>query len=179
MSRKTIISSILAACLVLAPTMIRGATVSTGDITVTETVDQFAEWGTVTNITVANFSGHITQVNQTRTATKNLTLYANIAVTLAATTTSGSPDFSGILTDSSATYTLTTQYSITGAGITPVNPGLLAPATFFTGGNTYALAHTAGVGSYTVVLTVTAASPAASAPEAGDYSCGLAITATW
>jgi hypothetical protein len=182
MFRKTILSSILAACLMLAPMMVRGASDSTGTIGVTVTVDQFAEWADAANnytISAANFSGHINTVNQTRTATRNLTLYSNIAVTLAATTTSGTPDFSGILTDSSEAYTLTTQYSISGAGITPTNAGLLAPATFFDVTNTYALAHTAGVGSYAVTLTVTAASPATSAPEAGDYTCGLALTATW
>jgi hypothetical protein len=182
MFRKSILSSILAACLMLTPMMVRAASDSTGTIDVTATVDQFAEWAdTANNYTIAatDFSGHINTVSQTRTATRNLTLYSNIAVTLSATTTAGSPNYSGILTDGSGTYTLTTQYSITGAGITPVNPGLLAPATFFNVTNTYALAHSAGVGSYTVTLTVTAASPAASAPEAGNYTCGLALVATW
>jgi hypothetical protein len=182
MFRKTIVSSILAACLMLTPMLARAATDSTGTIDVTVTVDQFAEWADAANnytISAANFDGHINTVNQTRTATRNLTLYSNIAVTLSATTTAGSPDYSGILTDSSGAYTLTTQYSIAGAGITPVNPGLLAPATFFDVTNTYALGHTAGVGSYTVTLTVTAASPANAAPEADDYTCGLALVATW
>jgi hypothetical protein len=100
-----------------------------------------------------------------------------VAVALSATTTAGSPNFSGILTNGA--NTLATTYSITGAGITPTNAGLLVPATFFDVTNTYARAHTAGVGSYTVTLTVTASSPALSAPEAGDYSCGLALIATW
>jgi hypothetical protein len=182
MCRKSILSSILAACLMLAPMMARAASDGTGTIDVTVTVDQFAEWADAANnytISAANFSGHINTVNQTRTATRNLTLYSNIAVTLSATTTAGTPNWGGILTDGSGTYTLTTQYSISGAGITPTNAGLLAPATFFDAGNTYALAHTAGVGSYAVTLTVTAASPANSAPDAGDYTCGLALVATW
>ena len=178
MFKKSLIRAILAAGLLLTPLMTRATTVTSGDIAITATVDQFAEWATVAPIAAAAFDGHVNAVNQTRTAHEDLTLYSNINVTLAATTTVGNPDYSGILTDASATYTLSTAYKISGAGIAG-SGALLAPAAFFNVANTYALTHTAGQGSYTVTLTVTAASPAASAPEAGDYTCGLALTATW
>ncbi len=129
MFRKTILSSILAACLMLTPMMVRAATDGTGTIDVTVTVDQFAEWADAANnysITAANFDGHITTVNQTRTATRNLTLYSNIAVTLSATTTAGSPDYSGILTDGTGTYTLTTQSPLGTATGTQTITGFLS-----------------------------------------------------
>lgn len=178
MFKKSLVRAAMAAILILTPVLSRATTVTSGDVGITATVDQFAEWATVAPIAATDFDGHITQVNQTRTAHEDLTLYANVGVTLAATTTVGSPDYSGILTDASATYTLATAYSISGGGITG-SGSMLAPAAFFNSSNTYALAHTPGQGSYTVTLTVTASSPAASAPEAGDYSCGLSLTATW
>ena len=174
MFKKSLVRLALAVGL-FVPLLSQATTVSSGDITITATVDQFAEWAAVTPIAAADFGGYITQVNQTLTATKNLTLYANIAVTLAATTTVGNPDYSGILT--SGTNTLNTAYSITGAGITG-SASLIPAASFFTA-NTYSLPHTPGQGAYTVTLTVTASSPAASAPDAGNYSCGLALTAGW
>ncbi len=175
MLRKTLVGAMLAACLMLTPLLTRGTTVTSGDIGITVQVDQFAEWATAPTIAKTDW-GHINTVNQTRTVTKNVTLYSNLNVTVKATTSSGSPDYDGILTNGS--NTLGTKYSITGAEITPTNPGLLTPTAFFDSGNTYALGHTAGKGDYTLVLTVTAAS-VASAPDSGDYTCGLQLTATW
>jgi hypothetical protein len=186
MFRKTIISSILAACLMLTPMLARGAgSDSTGTISITATVDTFAEWGDpVNNYTIvpADFVHDATQhnlnlVNQTTTATRDLTLYTNIDVTL--TATAGA--HGGLLTDATNTYHLTTAYSLTGTYVTPAATygGLLDSTVFFTAPVQYGLAHQAGNGSYIVTLTVTASSPPAAAPEAGDYTCGLSLTAAW
>jgi hypothetical protein len=186
MFRKTIIRAILAACLMAMPTIVRGAgSDSTGAISITATVDNFAEWGDSANdytILATDFVHDGTQhtinlVNQTMTASRDLTLYSNVNVTL--TAVAGA--HSGILTDSTNTYYLTTAYSLSGANITPAigYTGLLDSSVFFTAPVQYALAHQAGLGIYTVTLTVTASSPPAAAPEAGDYTCGLSLTAAW
>jgi hypothetical protein len=179
MFKKTILSSVLAACLMLTPMMVRGAgNDSTGNITVTVHVDTFAEWADSAN-TYSVTIPTITLSGQTRTGTRNLTLYSNVNVTLSATAGANS----GILTSSVGTGsgTLDTTYSLGGTGITPTNPlntGQLDTTTFFA--NTYDLAHVQGDGgSYTVTLTVEASSPTTGAPESDDYTCGLSLTATW
>jgi hypothetical protein len=184
MFRKIIFGSILTVgVMMMTPMLARAGSDGTGTIDVTVHVDNFAEWGDAANsytIAASDFVHdttlhNINLVNQTTTATRNLTLYTNVNATI--TATAGA--HSGILKDATATYSLTTKYSISGAEITPTTAGLLTTTAFFDAGNTYALAHAAGTGSYTVTLTITATSPAAAAPEAGDYTCGLALTATW
>jgi hypothetical protein len=163
----------MAACLIMVPAITRATTITSGSISITGTVDQFAEWASVTNIAATDFSGHITGTNQTKTAHTDLTLYTNLDVTIAATAGTNS----GILTDASSN-TLVTAYDITSAAIS-VDPGMQAAAAFFNVANTYSLVHTAGTGSYTVRLTVSMSSPTNSAPDAGNYSCGLALTASF
>jgi hypothetical protein len=187
MFSKTIIGgAILAVCLMLAPMPARGAgSDGTGTISITATVDTFAEWGDSANnyvIAASDFVHDTNQhdinlVNQTTTATRDLTLYSNVDVTL--TATAGA--HGGKLKDASGTYSLTTAYSLTGTYLAaaPTYGGLLDSSVFFTAPVQYSLTHQAGSGSYTVTLTVTASSPPAAAPEAGDYTCGLSLTAAW
>jgi hypothetical protein len=184
MIRRTWIASImaaaLAAALMLTPTTAQGATAGTGAITVTATVDAFAEWATTNDyaIDAADFNGHITAVTQTRTATRDLTLYTNVAVTV---TAAGGTN-AGILKDvTTSTHVLTTQYNLTansGAnGWLGAATALTDPATFF--GRSYALDIATAAGTYTMRLTVTATPPAGAAPVADDYTAGLSLTATW
>ena len=76
---------------------------------------------------------------------------------------------------------MTTAYQITGSVDTPdvayKATGTTA-GTFFNVGNTYTLTHVSGTGSYTVNLLAKATSGAA-APDAGDYTCTVVLTASW
>jgi hypothetical protein len=150
-----------------------GSTVTT--ISITATVDGFAEWASSTGtIAASDFSGHITAANQSVTASLANTLYTNITTTI--TPTAGA--HSGVLTN--GTQTLTTAYQITGVD-TPDSAYKLADATsgdFFDVANTYTLTHSSGTGSYTVHLLAQASSGAL-APDSGNYTCGVVLTASW
>ncbi|HVT82224.1 MAG TPA: hypothetical protein VHM90_16395 [Phycisphaerae bacterium] len=148
-----------------------GATVS-----ITATVDVFAEWDDAAPVVIAgDWDGHVTAVNQTRNVTAALTLYSNGNVTI--TPTAGAN--SGILT--SGGHTLTTSYKLTGDVTVPdvaYHAAGSAAGQFFDVANTYSITHLAGVGSYAVNLLVKAVSPA-TAPDSGDYTCGVVVTASW
>jgi hypothetical protein len=150
-----------------------GSTVTT--ITITATVDGFAEWASSTGtIAASDFSGHITAANQSVTASLPNTLYSNITTTITPTTGA----HSGVLTN--GTQTLTTAYQITGVD-TPDSSYKPADATsgdFFDVANTYTLTHVSGTGSYTVNLLAQATSGAL-APDSGNYTCGVVLTASW
>jgi hypothetical protein len=176
MRTKRVLSVSLAACAILfSADAFAGTTVTT--VTITGTVDTFAEWDSATQtIAPADFDGHITAVNQTRTATKTFVLYMNGDVSIAPTAGANS----GILT--LAGQTLTTQYMLTGDLDVPDGAYKLAGAgagEFFNVGNAYAITHNAGDGAYDVTLSVQMISPAAAAPDAGDYTCGVVLTATF
>jgi hypothetical protein len=184
MIRKTWIASILAATLAtilaFAPTTAQGATASTGPINVTVTVDAFAEWAAANSYTIAatDFDGHITGATQTRTATRDLTFYTNVAVTI---TAAGGTN-AGVLTDATtSTHPLTTQYNLTansGANTwLGAATALATPVTFFA--RSYPLDISSAAGTYTMRLTVTATPVAGSAPAADNYTAGLSLTATW
>jgi hypothetical protein len=169
MFRKSILASIFAACLMLTPMLVRGAgNDGTGSITVSATVDTFAEWDPTNTYTVT-----FATINSrsTASASRNLTLYANINCGITATAVTNS----GVLTNGS--YTLTTTYRISGDASGDGN--MLGTAAFFNAGNSYAVTHTPGDGQYTVTLEVDAAPPGTGAPEAGTYECELSLTATW
>jgi hypothetical protein len=182
MIRKTWIASIFVAALMLTPTMTTVAAptdVPSGDITITATVVSFAEWDTANdyNIVAGDFDGTIGSMFITRTATRNLKLFTNVDVSVKAS----SVLYAGILTDKNSghTHTLTTAYNLTGgAWLDAGTPTTLdTPANFFA--HTYALSTASGAGAYTMVLTVTAAAPAAGAPVADDYEAKIKLTATW
>lgn len=167
---------LLAACVaILAGETLAGTTATT--VTITGTVDTFAEWDSATQtIAAADFDGHITAVNQTRTATKAFVLYMNGDVSIAPSAGANS----GILTH--AGQTLTTRYKLTGDLDVPDGAYKLAGSgagEFFNAGNTYTITHNAGDGAYDVILSVQMISPAAAAPDAGDYTCGVVLTATF
>jgi hypothetical protein len=173
--------ALLFVCLLMTPMAAWAGTAGT-TVTITGTVDPFAEWDSTTQtIAATDFSGHITAVNQTRTATKTFVLYMNTDVSIAPSTDAGKKN--GILTDTATgTQFLTTQYKLTGDLDTP-DGGYKVAGTgageFFEASNAYDITHDAGDGSYDVTLSVQMISPAAAAPDAGDYSCGLVLTATW
>ena len=165
---------VVAGCL-MVPSVVLAAAPCT--VTITATVDGFAEWSDAApSIVAADWDGHITAVNQTRTASLALTLYANVATTV--TPTAGTN--SGGLT--TGTETLATSYMITGDVVTPDGTYKVAAdgvGEFFEATNTYSVTHVPGDGSYALTLGVQAVSPAARAPDSGDYSCGVVLTATW
>lgn len=170
---------LLAGCLTIGSADVWAGTTAT-TITITGTVETFAEWDSTTQtIAAADFDGHITAVNQTRTATKTFRLYMNGDVSIAPTAGANG----GVLTDTATgTQTLTTQYRVTGDVMVPDGAYKLAgvgAGQFFAAGNTYAITHNAGDGSYDVIFSVQMISPAAAAPDAGDYTCGVVLTATF
>ncbi len=172
--RKLTLAVVVAGCLMVPSVVLASAECT---VTITATVDTFAEWADATPAIVAtDWDGHITAVDQTRTASLALTLYANVTSTV--TPTAGTN--SGILT--TGTETLTTSYKVTG-DVTVPDGDYMAAGTgvgdFFEETNTYSVTHLAGDGSYALTLGVQAVSPADRAPDAGDYSCGVVLTATW
>ncbi len=146
-------------------------------VSITATVDTFAEWADGSPvIDAADWSGHITTVSQSITVTEAMTLYSNLDVTI--TPTAGAN--SGILTNGSDT--LTTSYMLTGDLDTPDGAYKAAGSgagEFFEATNTYSTDFVAGTGSYAVNLLAQASSPASEASPAGDYTCGVTLTASW
>ncbi len=153
-------------------------------VTISEQVDSFAEWDQATHtIAVTDFTGHITARNQSQTADGSYTLYANCATTILPSAVAGSPDYSGILTYvSGSTYTLTTSYKLTGAGLTAPDGSWKAAGSsagqFFNASNTYAIAYVLGTGSYSVHLQVQATG-GSTPPPAATYTCRVTLTATF
>jgi len=176
--RKWMVLTAVAVVLMLAQTA-SAAGSAPAVVTITATVDSFAEWADASPAIVpGNWTGHVGAVNQTRTATLALTLYANVTITL---TPTGSTN-SGILTN--GTETLSTSYKITGDVTAPdgsYKPAGTAAGQFFATApaNTYTVTHVAGDGSYAVNLLAQAVSPNNRAPDAGDYTCGVTLTASW
>jgi hypothetical protein len=105
-----------------------------------------------------------------------MTLMANISTTL--TPTAGTN--AGVLTN--GTDTLATSYMITGE-VGTADVAFKATGTtagqFFHASNTYTVTHVAGDGAYTLNLGVQAVSPSTRAPDAGDYTGSLTVTAAW
>jgi len=167
--------AVLAVCFLLPSVALGGEDAATFDITAT--VDAFAEWDDDSpTIAAGDWDGHITAVDQTRTVTEAMTLYANVTTTL--TPTVGTND--GVLTN--GTETLTTSYQIQG-DVTVPDDGYMATGTgagqFFEATNTYTVTHVAGDGSYAISFMAQAVSPADRAPDSGDYTCGVVLTASW
>jgi len=185
MLRKTMVVSMLAAAaLALAPS----ARAGTDDevVTITATVDSFAEWASSndTSIAAADFTGSVdgttvSAAGEDLTVSRALVLYANATVTITAAGTANS----GIATHGTTSDTLTTSYKLTGADITTPDATWKAAGTgageFFEAANTYEVTHTDGDGAYTVNLEVQLESDDAAASDAGDYTCSVTLTATW
>ncbi len=153
-------------------------------VTLTGTVDSFAEWADATpTIAPGDFTGSaggttINEVGEYLTATEAMTLYANANVTLTAAGTANS----GIATEPNDSDTLTTSYMITGDVGTPDVAYKLAGSgagQFFNAGNTYTVTHVPNDGSYAINLGVKLESAVNRSQDAGDYTCSLTITATW
>ncbi len=145
-------------------------------LTINATVDTFAEWNSGPyTIAAADWTGHITATNQSRTLTssKTLTLYANANVAV----TTADVAHGGTLTN--GTDTLTTEYQITGneVRVADRDAGYITAAAFL--GKTYHVDQVAGDGAYNMILDVRMTSPANRAPDAGAYQCVLTMTATW
>jgi len=177
--RKWMVLTAVAVVLMLAPTASAGS--APAIVSIAATVDSFAEWADAAPGIAANAwdeQATITSVDQAITATLALTLYANVATTI---TPTGSTN-SGILTN--GTETLSTSYQITG-DVTDFDTGYLAAGTasgqFFatSPANTYTVTHAPGDGSHAINLLVQAVSPNNRAPDAGNYSCGVTLTASW
>lgn len=182
MLEKSPLPVLLFVCLMMVPMVaLAGGPVATV-VSITGTVDQFAEWAPANQtIAAADFDNHINGVNQTRTASNTFKLYMNNTLTLTPTTDAGKN--LGVLTDGSA-HTLTTKYKLNCAAMAAGGDAAYKLAAagvgeFFNAGNTYTVTHAAGTGSYDVTLWVQMLSPVASAPDAGNYTCGLTLTATW
>lgn len=131
---------------------------------ITAYVDSFAQWDTTTQtIATADFSGHITAVNQSQTASKTFHLYSNTACSIKATAASGSPDNNGILTGPTSA-TLTTAYMLTGSGLSSPDGSWKAAGTnggqFFSSSNSYSINYLSAVSDYPVTLQAQATSGA-------------------
>ncbi len=183
MCGKKLLPVLAAACVLTVPAILLAGTTGTL-VTVSEQVDSFAEWDSATHtIAVADFTAHITAVSQSQTADGSYTLYSNCATSILPTAVAGAPDNSGVLKDvTSATYSLTTSYKLTGAGLTAPDAAWKAAGNaagqFFNAGNTYAIAYVLGTGSYSVHLQVQAVSGPV-APPADTYTCRVTLTATF
>jgi hypothetical protein len=172
MSIKSLYLGALAACLLALPAIsFAGSTATT--VTMTATVDEFVEWSTAsTTIAAVDWDGHITALNQTRTATTvNLTLYSNADVAI----TPSSSLNAGVLTHA-AGDTLATSYKLTGDIDVP--DVAYSDAAVFTAAS-YPLTHVANDGAYAITLDIQATSSAVNAPDAGDYTANIILTATW
>ena len=177
MFKKQFFGALAAVCLLAVPRMIWASGSTGATVSITGTVDGFAEWASATPaILAADWDGHITAVDTPQTVTKALTLYTNIDVTI--TPTAGA--HSGILTNGA--QTLLTNYKLTGSVDSP-DAAYKAAGTgagqFFNVTNTYALTHVPGTGSYTVNLVVQMQSQTGVAPDAGNYTAGVVLTAAW
>jgi len=178
--RKWMVLTAVAVVLMLAPTASAGSAPAV--VTITATVDSFAEWAVAEPSITADdwYAGEtpgasFSAVNQTLTASLALTLYANVAATLTPTSTG-----TGILTNGAET--LSTSYKITGNVTEPdiaYEPAGTGSGEFFAAANTYTVTYAAGGGSYTINLLVQAVSPDNRAPDAGDYTCNVTLTASW
>jgi len=158
-------------------------------VSMTATVDSFAEWDTTEGYNVIaagewDAAATIGAVGTDLTVTKGLTLYANATVTLSLT--AGGND--GILKNTVGADTLTTTYGIKGAGVDEADRDAAAsmaadavadPLGFFAATNTYGVTHATTVGSYAIDLMVKATSADARAQDAGSYTAGLTVIATW
>lgn len=153
-------------------------------ISMTATVDSFAEWADPAPVIASgDWTGSvdgatINQAGEDLTVTKAMTLYANANVTLSQTAGANS----GILTTGAAADTLTTSYQIQGDVDVPDAAYKAAGAgagEFFSAANTYTVTHVSGDGSYAINLLVLAESDDIAADDAGDYTAGLTVTATW
>lgn len=181
MSRRTILGAVaVVAVMAVAPAVLGGSDDCV--VTLTATVDSFAEWSDATpTIAAGDWTGSadgttISQVGEFLTVTKVLTLYANADVTITAAGT----DNSGIATN--GTDTLVTSYKITGDVVTPdgdYKGAGTGAGQFFNVGNTYAVTHVLGDGSYTINLGAKLESASDRAQDAGDYTCSITLTATW
>lgn len=149
-------------------------------VTINATVEAFAEWeDDAPTIATTDWDNGdtITASGQAITASLDMTLFSNITATV--TPTAGAN--SGILTN--GTETLETSYMVTG-DVTTDDVDYVAAGSemgeFFNAGNTYEVAHVSGDGgNYSVVLGVKAVSPSDGAVDAGDYTCGVVMTASW
>lgn len=175
MRRKWMVLTAVAVVLMLGQTASAAAS-PPAVVTITATVDSFAEWADTSPAIVAgDWTGHVGAVDQTRTASLALTLYANVTITLTPSSTG-----TGILTN--GTNTLATSYQITGNVTVPDSayiPAGTGAGEFFAAANTYTVTHVAGDGSYAINLLVQAVSPNDRAPDAGDYICNVTLTASW
>ena len=179
MSKKFLVRALAAACLLAFPAGSFGSGSTGCTVSITGTVDAFAAWSNATpSIINSDWDGHITAVDTAQTVTKSLTLYTNADVTITPTTADAT---NGILTN--GTQTLITSYKLTGAPLTAPDAAYkLAGAgagQFFNAGNTYALTHVAGTGSYNINLVVQMQSQLHLAPDAGDYATAVTLTASW
>jgi hypothetical protein len=176
MLRKLLFLASFGACLLLSPVVALATDVAT-TVTITGTVETFAEWDSATQTILAvDFDDNITGVGQTRTAAGTFVLYMNGDVSIAPTAGANA----GVLTN--GTETLTTKYKLTGDLDTPEVAFTIAAAgagEFFDADNDHAITHVGGTGAYDVILNVQMISAAAEAPDAGDYTCGVVLTATF
>ena len=166
---------------VISPLVAWGAGSVDTIITVNGVVDQFAEWDAGTHI--LNVATHLTAVGTAGAETQQgaYHIYANVSVTITPTGTTNS----GILTHATqAGQVLKTEYMLTGTALNTYFTDDVAfkeaAAAFFGGGNHYHLTYTNGdTGEYDVNLDVKMSAPANTAPQSGNYSCAVTLTAAW
>jgi hypothetical protein len=159
-----------------ASTAWSGARSSSTTITINLTVDKFAEWADSGQVVVQSEWPAVTQVGQSRSVTKPLTLYTNADANIVAEAGANG----GILRLGS--QSLTTEYKLTGKLANPdsrFKPAGSSPGEFFNSGNVYRVIHEEGVGIYPLALDIQATSPSKEAVDPGVYSCSIILTVGW
>lgn len=183
--RILIVSTLVAALVAYAPPAWAQGT-DDATVSINATVDSFAEWSNAApTIAASEFAGStdgttVTVVGESLTVTKILTLWTNVNLTIQPSAGVNA----GILTN--GTQTLTTTYQVQGDVGVPdaaYKAALGASAgQFFWAGitpNTYAVTHVSGDGSYAINLLAKGESSTTKASDAGTYTCGVILTATW
>lgn len=149
---------------------------SSSTISISATVERFAEWADAGPVVVESDWPAINKANQTRTISKPLTLYTNTDAAI----TAQPGENGGVLTRGS--QSLNTAYRITGKVTNPDSAFKAAGSgagEFFNSNNIYSVTHETGVGAYPINLDVQISSPADMAVDPGLYHCTLTLTVGW
>jgi hypothetical protein len=188
MSIHTLVRSALVACLLAIPAATWAGTAST-TVTITETVDTFAEWDSGTGIATLDVADHITDL-AAHTGSLALHLYTNANTVDGTVTVAAAPvadtngNATGILKNAAGSVALTTSYSLTGAGLQSPDAAFKAADSaggdFFDAANTYTLKNGAVANNdYAITLNVQAQAATNSAPPAEVYTAAITLTASW
>jgi len=190
MSIKSLVRGAIVAALLALPVVGLGGGPVATTITITETVDTFAEWDSGTGTATLNVADHITD-RAAHSGTITLHLYTNANTVNGTVQVKATPaddgtaaNATGILKNSDQSVALDTMYMLTGAGLNAPDGSWLVAGSgaseFFNAGNAYILKN--GVvanNDYAITLNVQAQAATGSSPPATPYTAAVTLTATW